>query len=65
MIIAVLSSHTPSLYWFRIDMMKAFRVVKDVEGNITPEILPSADLPDGIKPTMTFDTSMPDSLSIG
>lgn len=23
--IAVLSSHTPSLYWFRIDMMKAFR----------------------------------------
>lgn len=23
--IAVLSSHTPSLYWFRLDMMKAFR----------------------------------------
>lgn len=25
MIIAVLSSHTPSLYWFRMDMMKMFR----------------------------------------
>lgn len=25
MVIAVLSSHTPSLYWFRLDMMKAFR----------------------------------------
>lgn len=24
MVIAVLSSHTPSLYWFRLDMMKAF-----------------------------------------
>ena len=47
------------------NMIKAFRVAKDAEGNITPEILPSADLPDGIKPTMTFDTSMPDSLSIG
>lgn len=46
------------------NMIKAFRVAKDAEGNITPEILPSAILPDGIKPTMTFDTSMPDSLLI-
>ena len=47
------------------NMIKAFRVAKDAERNITPEILPSTDLPDGIKPTMTFDTSMPDSLSMG
>ncbi len=47
------------------NMIKAFRVAKDAEGNVATEILPSADLPDGIESTMTFDTSMPDSLLIG
>lgn len=47
------------------NMIKAFCVYKDAKGNVIPEILPSATLPDGIKPTMTFDTSMPNKLLIG